>query len=130
MVVDFFTKPLQGKKFLQFRKLIMNLQDWNLPWPKECVGNQLVLFYLNCPMFGLHSHLLPVLFRMHDWIIFCSRLIILTSLFVKLLQYEVKNDLRRLNSWHIFTIAIDILKCLLAKPWELLTMIIQYNSSI
>ena len=27
MVADFFTKPLQGKKFLQFRKLIMNLQD-------------------------------------------------------------------------------------------------------
>ena len=27
MVVDFFTKPLQGKKILQFRKLIMNLQD-------------------------------------------------------------------------------------------------------
>ena len=27
MVADFFTKPLQGKKFLQFRKVIMNLQD-------------------------------------------------------------------------------------------------------
>ena len=27
MVADFFTKPLQGKKFLQFRKLIMNIQD-------------------------------------------------------------------------------------------------------
>ena len=27
MVTDFFTKPLQGKKFLQFRKVIMNLQD-------------------------------------------------------------------------------------------------------
>ena len=27
MVADSFTKPLQGKKFLQFRKLIMNLQD-------------------------------------------------------------------------------------------------------
>ena len=27
MVANFFTKPLQGKKFLQFRKLIMNLQD-------------------------------------------------------------------------------------------------------
>ena len=27
MVADFFSKPLQGKKFLQFRKLIMNLQD-------------------------------------------------------------------------------------------------------
>ena len=31
MVADFFTKPLQGKKFLHFRKLIMNIQDWNLP---------------------------------------------------------------------------------------------------
>ena len=27
MVAIFFTKPLQGKKFLQFRKVIMNLQD-------------------------------------------------------------------------------------------------------
>ena len=27
MVTDFFTKPLQGKKFLQFRKTIMNLPD-------------------------------------------------------------------------------------------------------
>ena len=27
MVADFFTKPLQGKKFLQFRKIIMNLTE-------------------------------------------------------------------------------------------------------
>ena len=27
MVVDYFTKPLQGKKFYQFRKEIMNLKD-------------------------------------------------------------------------------------------------------
>jgi hypothetical protein len=29
MVGDFFTKPLQGKLFYKFRKLIMNLQDWH-----------------------------------------------------------------------------------------------------
>ena len=34
-----------------------------------------------CPMFGFQSHLLPVLFRIHEWIIFCQRLIILPSLF-------------------------------------------------
>jgi len=27
MIADYFTKPLQGSKFLQFRKLIMNLKD-------------------------------------------------------------------------------------------------------
>ena len=27
MVADFFTKPLQGNKILQFRKLIMNLKE-------------------------------------------------------------------------------------------------------
>ena len=27
MVADFFTKPLQGKKFTQFRKIIMNLKE-------------------------------------------------------------------------------------------------------
>ena len=27
MVVDFFAKPLQGKKFIQFRKIIMNLKE-------------------------------------------------------------------------------------------------------
>ena len=27
MVADFFTKPLQGKKFLQFRKIIINLKE-------------------------------------------------------------------------------------------------------
>ena len=81
MVADFFTKPLQGKKFIQFRKLIMNLQDWNLPWPKECVGIQLLLYYINCPMFVFQSHLLPVLFWIHEWIIWCSTLIILDSLF-------------------------------------------------
>ena len=27
MVANFFTKPLQGKKFLQFRKIIMNLKE-------------------------------------------------------------------------------------------------------
>ena len=27
MVADFFTKLLQGKKFLQFRKIIMNLKE-------------------------------------------------------------------------------------------------------
>jgi len=26
MVADFFTKPLQGKAFLKFRRLIMNLE--------------------------------------------------------------------------------------------------------
>ena len=86
MLADFFTKPLQGKKFLQFRKLIINLQDWNLPWPKECVGNKLLSFYLNFPMFGFQSHLLPVLFRIHEWIICCPRLIILPSLFDILLR--------------------------------------------
>ena len=34
------------------------------------------------------------------------------------------------TNWHIFTIVIDILVCLLAKTWELLTIIIQYISSI
>ena len=81
MVADFFTKPLQGKKFLQFRKLIMNLQDWNIPWPKECVGNQLLSYYINCPVFGFQSHLLPVFLWIHEWIIWCSILIILTSIF-------------------------------------------------
>ena len=28
MVSDYFTKPLQGKQFYQFRKEIMNLKDW------------------------------------------------------------------------------------------------------
>ena len=27
MVADFFTKPLQGKKFIQFRKIIMNMKE-------------------------------------------------------------------------------------------------------
>ena len=27
MVADFFTKSLQGKKFIQFRKIIMNLKE-------------------------------------------------------------------------------------------------------
>ena len=27
MVAEYFTKPLQGKKFFQFRKTIMNLQS-------------------------------------------------------------------------------------------------------
>ena len=27
MVAGFFTKPLQGKKFIQFRKIIMNLKE-------------------------------------------------------------------------------------------------------
>ena len=27
IVTDFFTKPLQGKKFIQFRKTIMNLKE-------------------------------------------------------------------------------------------------------
>ena len=27
MWADFFTKPLQGKKFQEFRKIIMNLED-------------------------------------------------------------------------------------------------------
>ena len=27
MVANFFTKPLQGKKFLQYRKIIMNLRE-------------------------------------------------------------------------------------------------------
>ena len=27
MVADFLTKPLQGKKFIQFRKIIMNLKE-------------------------------------------------------------------------------------------------------
>ena len=27
MVADFFTKPLQGKKFLQFSEIIMNLKE-------------------------------------------------------------------------------------------------------
>ena len=29
MIADFFTKPLQGKKVLDFRKQIMNIQDKN-----------------------------------------------------------------------------------------------------
>ncbi len=30
MIADFMTKPLQGKKFFQFRKEIMNLKNWEL----------------------------------------------------------------------------------------------------
>ena len=42
MVADFFTKPLQGKSFRQFRKIIMNLEDdivvTSSEEPQECVG--------------------------------------------------------------------------------------------
>ena len=27
VIADFFTKPLQGKNFIQFRKIIMNLKE-------------------------------------------------------------------------------------------------------
>ena len=82
-----------------------------------CWGSTSFILSKYCPIFGFQSHLLPVLFRMHEWIICCSILIILPSLFAELLKYEVKNDWRRLNSWHLFTIAIDISNFLLAKPW-------------
>ena len=81
MVADFFTKPLQGKKFLQFRKVITNLQDWNLLRPKECVGNQPISYYINCPMFGFQSLLPTVWYRIHKGVIWTSTLIILVSLF-------------------------------------------------
>ena len=81
MVADFLTKPLQGKKFLRFRKVIMNLQDWNLHWPKECVGNQPILYYINCPMFGFQSLLSTVCYRIYKRIIWTSTLRILVSLF-------------------------------------------------
>ena len=81
MVANFFTKPLQGKKFLQFRKVIMNLQDWNLPWPKECVGNQPISYYINGPMFGFQSLLYTVCYRIHKGFIWTSTLRILVSLF-------------------------------------------------
>ena len=45
------------------------------------VGNRLILFYINCPMFGFQLRLLPVLFQIHEWIICCLGLIILPSLF-------------------------------------------------
>ena len=39
MVVDYFTKPLQGTKFWKFRAMIMNHQDWALELvSQECVG--------------------------------------------------------------------------------------------
>ena len=41
MVADFFTKPLQGKSFIKFRAIIMNLPDdttFNNAISKECVG--------------------------------------------------------------------------------------------
>ena len=110
--------------------LTTNKYPKNWPLPSSCWESTSFIQSKYCPMFGFQSHLLPVLFRIHEWIIFCSRLIILPSLFAKLLQYEVKKDLRRLSSWRLFTIAINILNCLLAEPWELLTIIIQYNSSI
>ena len=31
MVANFFIKPLQGKKFIQFSKIIMNLKELNVP---------------------------------------------------------------------------------------------------
>ena len=37
MIADYFTKPLQGVKFIHFRRLIMNLPSEELSaW--ECVG--------------------------------------------------------------------------------------------
>ena len=83
IVANFFTKPLQGKKLIQFIKLIMNLQDWNIPWPKECVGNQLVSFYLNifqC-LDSIHTYFLFYfectngLFAVQDWLFYlhCSK---------------------------------------------------------
>ena len=98
MVADFFTKPLQGKKFIQFRKLIMNLQGWNLPWPKECVGNQLPSYYINCSIFGFQSHLLPVLFLIHEWIICCS-----TYWFVCLQRRENYSQLLY-NLFHLYSV--------------------------
>ena len=77
----FFTKPLQGNKFFQFIKLIMNLQDWNIPWPKECVGNQHISYYINCPMFGFQSLLTTIWYLIHKGIICTSTFIILVSLF-------------------------------------------------
>ena len=78
------------------------------------VGNQLLSFYLNCRMFGFQSHLLPILFRMHELIIFCSRLNILPSLFAKLLQYEVKKRLKKaeqLTSFYDCQRYIELFAC-------------------
>jgi hypothetical protein len=41
MIADFFTKPLQGKKFLEFCSVIMNLSSWTLFRSQECVGTWL-----------------------------------------------------------------------------------------
>ena len=68
---------------------------------RYCWESTCFILSKHCPMFGFQSHLLPVLFQLYEWIICCSRLIIIPSLFAKLLQYEVKNDLRRMNSWHL-----------------------------
>ena len=81
MVADLFTKPLQGKQFLQFRKVIMNLQDRNFHWPKECVGNQPILYYINFPMFGFQSLLFTVWYRIHKGVIWTPTMRILVSLF-------------------------------------------------
>ena len=108
-----FIKPLQGKKFLQFIKLITNLQDWNLSWPKECVGNQ--FFFI---LYKLSNVWIPVT---------------LNSCFISNTQmdYFLFNiDYSAFTIWHLFTISIDKWNFLLAKPWELLTIIIQSNSSI
>ena len=47
---------------------------------RECWESTSFILY-NCPMFVFQSHLPPVLFLIHEWIIWCSTLIILTSLF-------------------------------------------------
>ena len=60
MVADFFTSPLQGNKFLQFRKTIMNLPDWNLPDPRSVLESDLwniSILYSNL-LFGFHDQAL------------------------------------------------------------------------
>ena len=125
MVANFFTKPLQGKKFLQFRKVIMNLQDWNLPWAKECVGNQPISYYINCPMFGFQSLLYTVWYRIHKGIIWTSTLCIFgVTIWHPFTIWHL------FINWHLFKIVTNILTCLFAKMWELLTIILHSISSI
>ena len=57
----------------------------------------------------------------------------LTSCFISNTRMDYllfKIDYSAFTIWHLFTIAIDISNCFLAKTWELLTIVIEYNSSI
>ena len=40
MIGDYYTKALQGKKFEEFRNIIMGMSNiqWAVHYPQECVG--------------------------------------------------------------------------------------------